>query len=70
MRLSIDAERHAAMKGEIEQGLRTRIASTRQRLQQLCDGAATTSHTYCDYAERLDAAGVELVPVTQLDGAN
>jgi len=58
------------MKGEIEQGLRTRIASTRQRLQQLCDGAATTSHTYCDYAERLEAAGVELVPVTQLDGAN
>jgi hypothetical protein len=69
VRPSIEAERHAATKGEIEQGLRTGIASTRQRLQQLCDGAATKSRTYSDYAERLEAAGVELVPVTQLDGA-
>jgi hypothetical protein len=69
VRPSIEAERHAATKGEIEQGLRTGIASTRQRLQQLCDGAATTSRTYSGYAERLEAAGVELVPVTQLDGA-
>jgi hypothetical protein len=69
VRPSIEAERHAATKGEIEQGLRTGVASTRQRLQQLCDGAATTSRTYSDYAERLEAAGVELVPVTQLDGA-
>jgi hypothetical protein len=68
VRPSIEAERHAATKGEIEQGLRTGIASTRQRLQQLCDGAATTSRTCSDYAERLAAAGVELVPVTQLDG--
>jgi hypothetical protein len=69
VRPSIEAERHAATKGEIEQGLRTGIASTRQRLQQLCDGAATTSRTYSDYAERLEVAGVELVPVTQFDGA-
>jgi hypothetical protein len=69
VRPSIEAERHAATKGEIEQGLRTGIASTRQRLQQLCDGVATTSRTYTDYAERLETAGVELVPVTQLDGA-
>jgi hypothetical protein len=69
VRPSIEAERHAATKGEIEQGLRTGIASTRQRLQQLCDGAATTSRTYSDYAERLEAASVELVQVTQLDGA-
>jgi hypothetical protein len=69
VRPSIEAERHAATKGEIEQGLRTGIASTRQRLQQLCDGAAMTSRTYSAYAERLEAAGVELVPVTQLDGA-
>jgi hypothetical protein len=69
VRPSIEAERHAATKGEIEQGLRTGIVSTRQRLQQLCDGAATTSRTYSEYAERLEAAGVELVPVTQLDGA-
>jgi hypothetical protein len=66
---SIKAERHAATKGEIEQGLRTGIASTRQRLQQLCDGAATTSRSYSDYGERLEAAGVEVVPVTQLGGA-
>ena len=69
VRPSIEAERHAATKGEIEQGLRTGVASTRQRLQQLCDGAAATSRTYSDYAERLEAAGVELVPVTQFDGA-
>jgi hypothetical protein len=69
VRPSIEAERHAATKGEIEQGLRTRTASTRQRLQQLCDAAATTCRTYSDYAERLEATGVELVPVTQLDGA-
>ena len=69
VRPSIEAERHAATKGEIEQGLRTGTASTRQRLQQLCDGAAATSRTYSDYAERLEAASVELVPVTQLDGA-
>jgi hypothetical protein len=65
---SIDAVRRAATKGEIEQGLRTGVASTRQRLQQLCDGAVTASRSYSDYAERLEAAGVELVPVTQLDG--
>lgn len=68
VRPSIDAARRAATKGEIEQGLRTGVASTRQRLQQLCDGAATASRGYGDYAERLEAAGVDLVPVTQQDG--
>jgi hypothetical protein len=67
VRPSIEAKRHAATKGEIEQGLRTGVPSTRQRLQQLCDGAITTSRSYSDYAERLEAAGVELLPVTQLD---
>jgi hypothetical protein len=69
VRPSIEAQRHPATKGEIEQGLRTGVPSTRQRLQQLCDGAITTSRSYSDYAERLEAASVELVPVTQLDGA-
>jgi hypothetical protein len=69
LRPSIDAERHAATKGEIEQGLRTGVASTRQRLQQLCDGAVTTSGSYSEYGEWLEAAGVDLVPVTQLNGA-
>jgi hypothetical protein len=69
VRPSIDAVRHAATKGEIEEGLRTGVASTRQRLQQLCDGAVAASRSYSDYAERLEVAGVELVPVTQLDDA-
>jgi hypothetical protein len=68
VRPSIEAQRHAATKGEIEHGLRTGVPSTRQRLQQLCDGAITTSRSYSDYAEKLEAAGVELSPVTQLDG--
>lgn len=68
VRPSIEAQRHAATKGEIEHGLRTGVASTRQRLQQLCDGAVTTSRSYSDYAERLEAVGVELLPVTQVDG--
>jgi hypothetical protein len=69
VRPSIEAQRRAATKGEIEQGLRTGVASTRQRLQQLCNAAVTANRSYSDYAERLEAAGVELVPVTQLDGA-
>lgn len=60
--------RHAPTKGEIEEGLRTGLPSTRQRLQLLCDGAASHCHSFSDYAERLGAVGVELVPVTQLEG--
>jgi hypothetical protein len=67
--LSMDAERRAATKGEIEEGLRTGKPSTRQQLQQLCDAAAKDCSSFAQYAERLEAAGVELVPVTQLDGA-
>jgi hypothetical protein len=66
--LSADVERRAATKGEIEEGLRTGKPSTRQQLQQLCDAAAQDCSGFAQYAERLDAAGVELVPVTQLDG--
>jgi hypothetical protein len=65
---SAQAERRAATKGEIEEGLRTGKPSTRQQLQQLCDAAATGCDTFTLYAERLAAAGVDLVPVTQLDG--
>jgi hypothetical protein len=67
--LSVDADRRAATKGEIEEGLRTGRPSTRQQLQQLCDAAAKDCSSFAQYAERLEAAGVELVPVTQLDGA-
>jgi hypothetical protein len=35
---SAESERRAATNGEIEQGLRTGKPSTRQQLQQLCDG--------------------------------
>jgi hypothetical protein len=65
---SKEVERRAATKGEIEHGLRTGEPSTRQQLQQLCDGAAAGCRSFTEYAERLEAAGVELLPVTQLDG--
>jgi hypothetical protein len=67
--LSENCERRAATKGEIEEGLRTGHASTRQQLQQLCDAAMSKCVGFAAYAARLMAAGVELVPVTQLDGA-
>lgn len=66
---SRDAERKAPTKGEIEQALRTGEASTRQKLQQLCDGAKRDCHDISSYQARLEAAGVALIPVVQLDGA-
>jgi hypothetical protein len=65
---STKTERRAATKGEIEEGLRTGKPSTRQQLQQLCDAAANDCDTFTLYAERLNAAGVDLVPVVQLEG--
>lgn len=66
---SIEAERKAPTKGEIEQHLRTGEPSMRQRLQQCCDAAAKHSRSFTEYQERLGAVGVELVPVVQLEGA-
>lgn len=66
---SIEAERKAPTKGEIEGAIRTGQPSTRQQLQQLCDGAAKDCPDFTTYQERLEAAGVELVPVAQLQGA-
>ena len=66
---SIEAERRAPTKGEIESAIRTGEPSTRQQLQQLCDAAARDSRSFTAYQERLEAAGVELVPVAQLQGA-
>lgn len=66
---SEQALRKAPTKGEIEQGLRTGQPSTRQQLQLLCDAAAQDCHSYTDYQARLEAVGVELVPVAQLGGA-
>jgi len=61
--------RKAAKKGEIEGALRTGQPSSRQRLQQLCDAAAEGCDSLTTYMERLDAVGVEVVPVVQLGGA-
>lgn len=65
---SKDALRRAPTKGEIEEGLRTGVASTRQLLQQLCDSAVNASSSYSEYAAALEAAEIELMPVTQLGG--
>ena len=67
--LSIEAERKAPTKGEIEGGIRTGQPSAKQQLQQLCDGAAKDCRSFSVYQERLEAVGVELVPVAQLEGA-
>jgi hypothetical protein len=66
---SVEAQRRAATRGELEHGLRTGQPSTRQQLQQLCDGAIERCGSFTEYAARLDAAGVELLPVTQLEGS-
>jgi hypothetical protein len=66
---SIEAERKAPTKGEIEGALRTGQPSTRQQLQQICDASAKDCCSFSEYQERLEAAGVEVVPVAQLNGA-
>jgi hypothetical protein len=66
---SHEAERKAPTKGEIEGGIRTGQPSARQQLQQLADAAARDCGSFTVYQERLEAAGVELVPVVQLEGA-
>lgn len=66
---SLEAERRALTKGEIEHHLRTGQESTRAQLQGLCDAAAKHSGSFTEYQQRLEAVGVELVPVVQLGGA-
>jgi hypothetical protein len=66
---SVEAQRRAATRGELEHGLRTGQPSTRQLLQQLCDGAIERCGSFTEYATRLEAADVELLPVTQLEGS-
>ena len=48
---SIEAERRAPTKGEIEQAIRTGEPSTRQQLQQLADAAAKDSRSFTEYQE-------------------
>ena len=66
---SIEAERRAPTKGEIEKLARTGETSTRVRLQLLCDEAVKVSSTYTAYQASLEARGVELNPVVQQEGA-
>jgi hypothetical protein len=65
---SKDAERRAPTKGEVEREKRTGEVSTKQLLQRLADAAATDSKNYFEYTRKLKAAGVELIPITQLEG--
>ena len=66
---SIESQRRAPTKGEIETQVRTGDVSTRAQLQQLADAAAKDCSGYTQYQTRLEAAGVELVPIVQLGGA-
>ena len=66
---SREAMRHAPTKGEIERMVRTGEASTRSRLQQLADAVIEGCRSFTEYQARLEAVGVELVPVVQLGGA-
>ena len=66
---SIEAERHAPTKGELERTARTGEVSTRHQLQALCDDAAQGCHSFTAYQERLAAVGVEIIPTVQRDGA-
>ena len=66
---SHEAQRRAYTRGEIEHGIRTGEPSTRMHLHALCDAAALKSRNFSDYVQRLEAAGVELIPVVQLQGA-
>ena len=66
---SIDSDRKAPTRGEIEKHLRTSEASTRIQLQQLADAAAKVATTYTEYQRRLEASGVDLIPVLQQAGA-
>jgi len=65
---SSDAPRKSPRKGEIEHSLRTSEASTRLQLQEIVDLATQGCTTFAELAERLNAAGVQLIPVTQKSG--
>lgn len=66
---SNQAERRAPTKGEIEGAIRTGEPSAKQRISLLADAAAKGCTSFTAYQERLEAAGVQLVPVVQQEGA-
>jgi hypothetical protein len=66
---SQESVRRAPTKGEIERVVRTGETSTRVQLQGLADEAARDCDSFTVYQARLEAVGVELLPVVQLEGA-
>jgi hypothetical protein len=66
---SKESIRRAATRDETEKTKRTGAPSTRSQLQQLADAAAKDCHSFTEYAKRLDARAVSIVPVFQGDGA-
>lgn len=64
-----ELDARALTRGEIEYTLRNGEPSVRQQLQALCRAAAQDCHSFSQYMARLDATGVELIPVIQLEGA-
>jgi hypothetical protein len=66
---SQEAERKAPTKGEIEYALRTGEASIKHRLQDLGAAAMQDCTSLSAYIQRLEAVGVEVIPMVQLDGA-
>src|SRR5689334_13182849 len=65
---SREEARRAPIQGVIEPPVGTVEAASRQRLRQRADAAAASCLSFADYQQRLEAAGVELVPVVQLAG--
>lgn len=66
---SIESDRRAPTKGEIECAKRTGQPSIRHRLQRMCNVAVQDCYSFTEYQERLESVGVELIPVVQLEGA-
>lgn len=66
---SVDTDRKAMTKGDIERAQRTGEPSMRARLQELCDAAAQDCPHLTAYIERLEAVGVDVIPTVQMGGA-
>lgn len=69
---SAEVGRKAPTRNELEKFSRTAEGgvaevSTRSRLQTLADACAKDCDSYTEYAQRLEAVGVELIPYTQMD---
>ena len=65
---SRESPKRAPTRGELEHSLRTGQPSIKSRLQALLD-AASDARTFTEYVDRLEAAGVQVVPTVQQGGA-